>query len=78
MLNKISMYIHCSLCVEEVKEIEGESPQSYSRYSTGWTEQGIQVWCSRHNCNIAHVDFEGHQHPTNPDRLNNKLRLVKQ
>jgi len=76
-LNEIGLYLHCKLCVEESMNIEGESPESYSHYSVGWTPPGLQIWCQRHNCNIAHIDFEGHQHPANIERFNNKLKVVK-
>lgn len=31
----------------------------------GWTPIGFQVWCTRHNANVVHVDFEGVKHPAN-------------
>ena len=24
----------------------------------GWTNQGFQVWCTRHNTNVIHIDFD--------------------
>lgn len=63
----IAMYLHCKKCVEEFMaggpEIDGQSPQTYSRVQAGWTKQGLQVWCFRHNLNIIHIDFEGVKHP---------------
>ena len=36
----------------------GESQMSYSRFEVGWTNQGFQVWCTRHNINVIHIDFD--------------------
>jgi len=66
--NKIKAYLHCSLCIEEVRKIGGMSPKDYARTQFGWTKRGIQVWCNRHNCNIIHIDFEGEKHPANTTR----------
>lgn len=59
--NSILLFIHCRRCLQEIPE--GQSPQTWSRLSVGWTELGFQVWCNRHEVNIVHVDFEGCQHP---------------
>jgi len=56
----IEMYLHCQLCAEELPA--EESPESYARFSIGWTVAGLQVWCVRHDVNIIHIDFEGTQH----------------
>ena len=64
--NKIALYLHCALCAKEVPE--GISPQEYSRTQAGWTKEGLQVWCNRHNVNVIHIDFEGAQHPANQTR----------
>lgn len=60
--NRGVMFLHCALCLPEVKG-SGESPKTYARLSVAYTPQGLQVWCVRHNANVLHVDFEGHQHP---------------
>lgn len=59
--NNILMYLHCGKCVEENSKLK-ESPSQYSRIEAGWTEKGIQLWCARHECNMLHIDFEGHKH----------------
>ena len=41
--------------------MDGESHKSYSRFEVGWTKQGFQVWCTRHNTNVIHIDFDGQQ-----------------
>ncbi len=53
-VNDIGAFIHCKKC------LQGECNQ---RLEVGWTEQGLQVWCRRHDMNIIHIDFEGHRHP---------------
>lgn len=62
----ILQYLHCKLCIGELPR--GQSPESYARYSVGFTKQGVQVWCNRHNCNVFHVDFEGNRHPADLTR----------
>lgn len=70
--NEIGAFIHCALCVAEFKAghpaTRGESPGSYARLNIGWTKPGLQVWCTRHDVNVMHVDFEGQQHPANVTR----------
>lgn len=61
--NAIELYMHCGLCVQEIPKVE--SAQSYARLEIGWTPIGFQVWCTRHNANVVHVDFEGVKHPAN-------------
>jgi len=63
--NNIQMYLHCGKCIDEWKanpEIKTQqSPQDYQKVQAGWTKEGLQVWCVRHDCNIIHVDFEKQQ-----------------
>lgn len=68
--NAITSFMHCGLCVKEWNDgkAPGESPASYSRLSVGWTKEGLQVWCNRHEANVVHVDFQGQQHPANTTR----------
>ena len=61
--NEISLYLHCGKCLKD--RPNGVSPRDWSRLQIGWTEQGLQIWCKRHECNVVHVDFEGQQHPAN-------------
>ncbi len=67
---EIQMYLHCRRCVQELAERcertgEPQSPRDYARLAVGWTPDGLQVWCNRHECNVLHVDFEGRKHPAN-------------
>lgn len=65
--NEILSHLHCALCLRSMPP--GESPQSWARRDVGFTRQGIQVWCARHNVNIMHMDFQGKKHPANSTRL---------
>jgi len=59
MKNKIHLYFHCKKCLEELPM--GMSPRDFSRNETGWTKEGIQVWCIRHDENVVHLDFKGNK-----------------
>ena len=63
----IGLYLHCKMC------FDGELPQNIE---VGWTEQGLQVWCKNHECNIVHIDFEGQQHPADTTRKFSQLKAV--
>lgn len=63
---QIKLYLHCKLCLKEMPK--GQSPRSYQRVQAGFSPLGLQVWCLRHDANIAHIDFQGMQHPANTDR----------
>lgn len=61
--NEITAYMHCVQCIAEKP---GDiSPRDWARLEMGWTPAGFQVWCTRHDLNVLHVDFEGQQHPAN-------------
>jgi len=62
----IATFFHCGLCIAELPR--GVSPREFMRLEIGFTPQGIQVWCVRHDCNVMHVDFEGQKHPANTTR----------
>jgi hypothetical protein len=59
--NNIQAFLHCALCLAETPQ--DQSPKDYQRIQAGWTKEGLQIWCNRHECNIIHIDFEGHRHP---------------
>lgn len=54
---RIFQYMHCAKCLKEMPA--GVSPQTWSRLEVGWTPQGIQVWCKRHDINVLDLDFLG-------------------
>ncbi len=75
--NEITSFIHCVRCIDEIKgggapdptdEAVNLSPGEFARFEVGWTAWGFQVWCTRHDCNVLHVDFEDEQHPANTTR----------
>ena len=55
--NRISTFLHCKQCVEEIPE--GIAPRDWARLEIGWTPKGLQVWCTRHECNVVALDFLG-------------------
>jgi hypothetical protein len=61
--NEIRMFFHCRKCIGSIPP--GQSPRTWARLEVGFTKLGIQVWCKRHECNVAHIDFEGQTHPAN-------------
>lgn len=61
MSHQIQQYMHCHLCLQE--KPEDTSPMDWARLSVGFTQQGLQVWCDRHEKNVVHIDFEGQKHP---------------
>lgn len=65
--NAISVvkYMHCAVCLRE--RPADTTPQDWADLSVGWTRWGLQVWCNRHECNVIHIDFEGHKHPANTE-----------
>ena len=64
---EIHTYMHCVKCLDE--RPNDVSPRDWARLEAGWTRQGLQLWCTHHECNVVHIDFEGHQHPSNADCL---------
>lgn len=57
----ITAYMHCAQCITELPK--GQSPKEWQRIQAGFTREGLQVWCTRHECNVVHIDFEGQCHP---------------
>lgn len=51
MKNEIKMYLHCAKCLHELPA--GVSPADYAKVNVGITNDGIQIWCIRHDCNVA-------------------------
>lgn len=48
-------YLHCQRCLDEWKESFSDtcSPKEYARQQCAMTEDGLQVWCTRHDVNIT-------------------------
>lgn len=64
--NFILTYVQCALCVKE--KPADITPRDWARFNVGFTTRGVQVWCTRHECNVMHIDFEGHKHPADTGR----------
>ena len=64
--NEITTFFHCVRCFDD--RPADQSPRDWARLEVGFTEIGLQVWCKRCECNIAHIDFEGQRHPANTTR----------
>ena len=72
MANRIGAFFHCRQCMEERPATI--SPREWSRIEVGWTPQGLQVWCVRHDCNIFDLDFQGQQAVQLPDDYDPRRR----
>ena len=44
------MYFHCRKCLAMMPE--GTSPQLWARQQLASTDDGLQLWCTRCDCNI--------------------------
>ncbi len=56
-------YLHCGKCIAELPP--GISPQMFAQLEVGFTPEGLQIWCRRHQANVMHIDFQGQKHPAN-------------
>lgn len=54
--NRIYAYMHCTLCLGEMPH--DHSPREWARLEVGITEDGIQVYCTRHDVNVNHLKIE--------------------
>lgn len=57
--NEIGSFFHCARCLNE--KPDGVSPRDWARLEVGWTQLGVQIWCVRHESNVAHIDFRDAQ-----------------
>ena len=65
--NYIYRFIHCGMCVKESYD-KPVSPREYAHNEVGILRNGdIQVWCIRHEKNVAIFDMETSQILTDPD-----------
>ena len=55
--NKIMAFFHCKECLKDLPV--SMSPQDFMKIDCGWTEEGFQVYCLRHELQVIHVDFQG-------------------
>lgn len=54
--NSIQAFLHCRRCLEEMPQ--GTSPREWACIEAGLTPKGVQIWCKRHEINIAHIQTE--------------------
>ena len=52
-LNETTSSLQCPRCMKE--RPAAQTPAQWNRLSVGTTPRGIQVWCERHDCNVAHI-----------------------
>ena len=64
---QIVQYMHCRKCLEE--KPSDRSPAEWADSELGFTKEGIQIWCNRHNINLAHIHFQGSHHPAIMDEV---------
>ena len=55
----IISFFHCGECLKE--RPDEFSPREWAQIEVGWTKKGFQIWCKRHEMNIANFDMEGHK-----------------
>lgn len=55
--NEIGAFFHCKVCLED--KPADISPRYWAKLEVGWTQDGLQVWCSRHEKNVINLDFKG-------------------
>lgn len=47
-------YMHCTKCLEEYKRLKLDvTPKQFARQQLAITPTGLQLWCTRHDVNIA-------------------------
>ena len=63
LLRTIREPIVCSKCADEIAAgtAGAVSLRDYTRLEAGLTARGLQLWCIRHDLNVAHVDFDNGQ-----------------
>ena len=48
--NRITAFIHCGQCQRE--RPAAAPAETWARLTVGFTPNGVQLWCLRHNCNV--------------------------
>ena len=63
LLNNIKEPIVCETCLKEYAAFQNPdiTLRDYIKVDVGFSRNGIQVWCQRHNKNVCHIDFEGNR-----------------
>jgi hypothetical protein len=58
----IYLYHRCPECEDEAAQWDNltfMSPREYAKLEIGYTDEGIQVWCLRHDRNVIHICLNG-------------------
>ena len=55
--NHIEQFFHCTKCIKE--KPDDISPRDWIKNEVGWTTDGMQVWCIRHEMNVVEIDYKG-------------------
>jgi hypothetical protein len=53
--NAIGGFICCGLCQKE--RPKNIAMRHYARLNVGFTEEGLQIWCTRHDVNVLHLQL---------------------
>lgn len=54
----ISAFVHCAKCLAE--KPQDVSAAEWSRTQMGPHAKGYQIWCVRHDCNVAVIEIRPH------------------
>jgi len=55
-VNKINEYCQCQHCLDELQP--GRDMAKWARLAVGWTAEGLQVWCLRHQTTVLDLGFK--------------------
>jgi hypothetical protein len=58
-INNIVQFMHCTKCIDAL--VDNIPPREFARIEIGFTVKGFQVWCVRHDENIANFDLMGNK-----------------
>lgn len=59
--NQIQCHIICKECMAEVHCDPELVPETYSRLAVGYTDEGLQVWCLRHQRSVIELELENNE-----------------
>tara|TARA_R110000782_G_scaffold206636_2_gene295187 strand:- start:413 stop:679 length:267 start_codon:yes stop_codon:yes gene_type:complete len=59
--NDIMGVMHCKKCLDEKPNGDREDHADYAQLDIGWTPEGIQVWCRRHDTNVLILTLKGEE-----------------
>ena len=67
--DQIKLYQRCQSCQADLDtwtvDPNGDtSPREYGRVEIGYTDDGIQAWCIRHEISIVHIQLKGDEKAT--------------